>query len=103
MRWGAVDQMSMGRQLYELNNAAPGMNLKEVDATLHWMSTEVKQWKGAHRKLWGRLKRRQEELLGLSVGSGLPRQGRVRTLSKEAAEKLDELRRLKAEPRGKGA
>lgn len=103
MRWGVVDQMSMGRQLYELNEAVPEMNLKEVDATLYWMSTEVKQWKGAHKKLWGRLKRRQEELLGLSVGSGLPRQGRVRTLSKEEAEKLDELRRLKAELRGKGA
>ena len=103
MRWGAVEQVSMGKGMYKMNMAVPEMNLGEVDACLHWMSTELRgEWKGAQRKLWGRLKRRQEELLGRGVGSGMPRQGGVKVLSGEEAKLLDEVRRLRAELRRRG-
>ena len=103
MRWGAVEQVSMGKGMYKMNMAVPGMNLEEVDACLHWMSTELRgEWRGAQKKLWGRLKRRQEELLGRGVGSGMPRQGGVKVLSVEEAKLLDEVRRLRAELRRRG-
>ena len=95
--------MSMSKAMYELNKAVPEMNLSEVDACLHWMNTEMDgDWKGAQKKLWGRLKRRQEELLGRGVGSGMPRQGGVKVLSVEEAKLLDEVRRLRAELRRRG-
>jgi len=103
MRWGAVEQVSMGKGMYKMNMAVPEMNLEEVDACLHWMSTELRgEWKGAQKKLWGRLKRRQEELLGRGIGSGMPKQGSVKVLTVEEARLLDEVRRLKAELRRRG-
>ena len=103
MRWGAVEQVSMGKGMYKMNMAVPEMNLEEVDACLHWMSTELRGgWKGAQKKLWGRLKRRQEELLGRGIGSGMPKQGSVKVLTAEEARLLDEVRRLKAELRRRG-
>ena len=60
------------------------------------------EWKGAQRKLWGRLKRRQEELLGRGIGSGLPKQGGVKALSVEEAKLLDETRRLRQRLREAG-
>ena len=88
--------MSMSKAMYELNKAVPEMNLGDVDACLHWMNTEMKgEWKGAQWKLWGRLKRREEELLGRKVGSGLIRHGGVRGLSVDEAKLLDETRRLR--------
>lgn len=92
--------MSMSKAMYELNKAVPEMNLRDVDACLHWMNTEMKgEWKGAQKKLWGRLKRREEELLGKGIGSGLVRQGKVKVMTPEEAKLLDEVRRLKAELR----
>ena len=95
--------MSMSKAMYELNKAVPEMNLSEVDACLHWMNTEMDgDWKGAQKKLWGRLKRRQEELLGRKVGGGLVRQGKVKVMTPEEAKLLDEVRRLRAELRRRG-
>ena len=103
MRWGGVEQMSMSKAMYELNKAVPEMNLSEVDACLHWMNTEMDgDWKGAQKKLWGRLKRRQEELLGRGIGSGLVRQGKVKVMTPEEAKLLDEVRKLRAELRSRG-
>lgn len=103
MRWGVVEQVSMGKGMYKMNMAVPEMNLEEVDACLHWMRTELRgEWKGAQRKLWGRLKRRQEELLGRGIGSGMPKQGSVKVLTVQEAKLLDEVRRLKAELRRRG-
>ncbi len=103
MRWGGVEQMSMSKAMYELNKAVPEMNLRDVDACLHWMNTEMKgEWKGAQKKLWGRLKRREEELLGKKVGSGLVRHGGVKALSVDEAKLLDETRRLRQKLREAG-
>lgn len=98
-----MEQVSMGKGMYKMNVAVPEMNLEEVDACLHWMSTELRgEWKGAQKKLWGRLKRRQEELLGRGIGSGMPKQGSVKVLTVQEAKLLDEVRRLRAELRRRG-
>ena len=52
--------------------------------------------------MWGRLKRRQEELLGKGIGSGLVRQGKVKVMTPEEAKLLDEVRKLRAELRRRG-
>ena len=76
------------------------MNLQEVDETLLWMTEEWKRLGQGRKLVWGRLKKRQRELLG--VQGGPPRNGPVVHLTAESAALLDEVRRLKAELRSKG-
>jgi hypothetical protein len=77
------------------------MNLKEVDETLFWMREEWGNLGHGRKMVWGRLKKRQRELLGIQGGP--PRSGPVVHLTVESAALLDEVRRLKAELQEKSA
>ena len=66
MQWKKVDSLSLSRQMYHLCMLVPEMNSYEVRETLEWLQGEYRgRFNGGARKLYGRLKRREEELMGI--------------------------------------
>ena len=103
--WSEIDVTKVGAVMGGIGKMVPEMSLREVDETLLWLREE---WgnggdRAGKKMLWGRLKRRQEELLGKGLGSGRERPGRVVTMTLEQAKELDRLRvenrRLREEAR----
>ena len=102
--WSEIDVTKVGAVMAGIGKMVPEMNLQEVDETLVWLKEEWLKCGGkvGKKMLWGRLKRRQEELLGKGLGSGRPKPGVVVVLSAEAAAERDENRRLRARLRAAG-
>ena len=77
MQWSKVSSLSLSKQMYYLCKLVPEMNSHEVKDTLHWLQVGYKgPWSGGVKKLYGRLKRREEELMG--IPSRRPMGGPVR-------------------------
>jgi hypothetical protein len=103
--WSEVDAGRCGKVMRDVAVAVPFMSLREVDETLRWMKEEWMRLGVGRKMVWGRLKRREEELLGRKLGSGRERPGAVVTMTVEQAKELDRLRaenrRLREEAAGK--
>lgn len=97
MQWSEVSYERSGKLMGDMAVLVPEMSLKEVDETLDWLRENWGSIRQGKKLLWGRLKRRQEELLGRRAGSGRIGGGVVRVLTREQAELLDEVRRLRRE------
>lgn len=97
LQWSEVSYERSGKVLGDIARLVPEMNLREVDETREWMRENWKGLRHGRKMLWGRLKRREEELLGRKPGSGVIGDGTVVTLSAEQAALLDEVRRLRKE------
>ena len=100
--WSEVSYERCGKALGDMARAVPFMNLDEVDEALVWMRSEWKGLRAGKKMVWGRLMRRQEQLLGKKVGSGMKKAGPVMVLTVEAAAAVDEARRLRAKLRAAG-
>ena len=102
--WSEIDVTKVGAVMAGIGKMVPDMNLQEVDETLVWLKEEWRRGgdRAGKKMLWGRLKRRQEELLGKGLGSGRPKPGVVVVLTAEAAAERDENRRLRARLRAAG-
>jgi len=106
--WSEIDVTKVGAVMAGIGRMVPEMNLQEVDETLLWLKEEWRRGgdRAGKKMLWGRLKRRQEELLGKGLGSGRERPGCVVTMTLEQAKELDRLRaenrRLREEAGARG-
>ena len=93
--WSKVSYERCGKKLGDLARVVPYMNLKEVDETLEWMGENWAVLKQGKKMVWGKLKRRQEELLGRKLGGDKPRPGPVVVLTVDQAKLMDEVRMLR--------
>jgi len=97
LQWSEVSYERVGKVVGDIAKLVPEMSLREVDETREWLRENWDALKQGRKMLWGRLKRREEELLGRKPGSGRPGSGVVRVLTAEQAKLLDEVRRLRKE------
>ena len=97
MQWSEVSYERVGKVVGDIAKLVPEMNLREVDETREWLREHWGVLRQGKKMLWGRLKRREEELLGRKPGSGRPGGGVVKVLTAEQARLLDEVRRLRKE------
>jgi hypothetical protein len=100
--WSEVSYERCGKALGDMARVVPHMSLQEVDEALLWLRSEWKGLRAGKKMVWGRLKRRQEELLGKKLGSGTGKAGPVLVMTVEAAAAMDEARRLRQKLRAAG-
>ena len=77
--------MHLSNKMYHLCALVPEMNAVEVRETLEWLKSEYKgAFNGGAKRLYGRLMKREEELMGIPNRRG--RSGPVRVYYQEPSK-----------------